>query len=68
MSTVEVDVVCVRVTVGQHVAPDDVVAEVQSEKADFSVTADASGVVAEILVVDGQVCAVGDVLLTIAED
>ena len=63
MSTVSVDIVVIHVTVGQEVAPDDPLVEIEGEKATFDVTAGQAGVVREILVHEGDVCDVGHVLL-----
>jgi pyruvate/2-oxoglutarate dehydrogenase complex dihydrolipoamide acyltransferase (E2) component len=65
MSTVEVDIMSIHVTVGQEVAPDQPLVEVESEKATFVVTAGCAGIVREILVREGDVCVVGDVLMRV---
>ena len=67
MSTVEVDVLRVLVSVGQQVEPGDLLVEIESEKATFEVEAAAAGVVTEILVSEGETYAVGDVLLRIED-
>jgi pyruvate dehydrogenase E2 component (dihydrolipoamide acetyltransferase) len=65
MSTVEVDIVVIHVTVGQDVGPDDPLVEIESEKANFEVTAGHAGVVREILVQVGDICDVGHVLMRV---
>jgi pyruvate dehydrogenase E2 component (dihydrolipoamide acetyltransferase) len=68
MSTVEVDVLRVLVEAGQHVEPDDVVVEVESEKATYEIRAEVGGVVAEVLVSEGDVREVGDIVARIADE
>ncbi len=68
MSTVEVDVMLVMVRPGQRVAAGDPLIEVESEKATFVIEAEVGGTVAEVLVADGDVRNVGDVVLRIEED
>lgn len=68
MSTVEVDIVEVYVAVGERVGAEDAVVEVEAEKARFDVPAGIAGVVREILVQEGDMCAVGDVLVRIEAD
>ena len=63
MSTVEVDIVRVLVTPGQTVRADDVVVEIESEKANYEITAGKEGTVTEVLVEDGDVRNVGDVVV-----
>jgi pyruvate/2-oxoglutarate dehydrogenase complex dihydrolipoamide acyltransferase (E2) component len=63
MSTVEVDVVAVHVAPGDRVESDSIVAEVQSEKANFEVEAGAAGTVKEVLVQEGDEAKVGDVIV-----
>jgi pyruvate/2-oxoglutarate dehydrogenase complex dihydrolipoamide acyltransferase (E2) component len=65
MSTVEVDIMSIHVTVGQEVAPDQPLVEIESEKATFEVTAGCAGIVREILVREGDVCEVGHVLMRV---
>jgi pyruvate/2-oxoglutarate dehydrogenase complex dihydrolipoamide acyltransferase (E2) component len=62
MSTVEVDIVAVLVRVGDHVEPETPVVEVESEKVTTIVEASVTGVVAEVLVAEGDVRNVGDVV------
>jgi pyruvate/2-oxoglutarate dehydrogenase complex dihydrolipoamide acyltransferase (E2) component len=63
MSTVEVDVVAVHVAPGDHVEPQTIVIEIQSEKANFEVEAGHAGVVKEVLVNEGDEANVGDVVM-----
>ena len=63
MSTVEVDVVAVHVSVGDTVEPSTILIEVESEKANFEVEAGHSGTVREVLVAEGDEATVGDVIV-----
>jgi pyruvate/2-oxoglutarate dehydrogenase complex dihydrolipoamide acyltransferase (E2) component len=65
MSTVEVDVVAVRVAVGDVVEPSTILVEVESEKANFEIEAGHAGVVRELLVAEGDGRNVGDVVARI---
>ena len=65
MSTVEVDIMSIHVTVGQEVAAEEPLVEIESEKVTFEVTAGCAGIVREILVREGDVCEVGDVLMRV---
>ena len=65
MSTVEVEIVSVMVEVGQRVGPEDSVVEIEGDKSSCEVEAGVAGVVAEILVSEGQECSVGDVVVRI---
>ena len=65
MSTVEVDIMTIHVTVGQDVAAEDPLVEIESEKATFEVTAGCAGIVREILVREGDICEVGHVLMRV---
>jgi pyruvate/2-oxoglutarate dehydrogenase complex dihydrolipoamide acyltransferase (E2) component len=65
MSTVEVDIVSIHVSVGQEVVRDEPLVEIESEKATFEVTAGEAGVVREILVREGDICEVGRILMRI---
>lgn len=65
MSTVEVDVMAVHVSVGDTVEPSTILVEVQSEKANFEVEAGHAGTVREVLVSEGQEACVGDVVARI---
>lgn len=67
MSTVEVEILAVMVAVGDTVAAGDSVVEVEGDKATFEVEAGVAGTVAEILVSEGQECAVGDVVARIED-
>lgn len=68
MSTVEVDIVRVAVVVGDRVTDDTVVVEVEGDKAQFEVPAGATGVVAGVLVEEGDEREVGDVVVQIRPD
>jgi len=63
MSTVEVDIVAVKVAPGDPVAADSIVVEVQSEKANFEIEAGTAGIVKEVLVQEGDEAKVGDVVV-----
>ena len=63
MSTVEVDVVAVHVSVGDTVEPSTILIEVESEKANFEVEAGHAGTVREVLVAEGDEAIVGDVIV-----
>ena len=65
MSTVEVDVIRVHVAPGQRVAKGDVVVEIESEKANYEIEADADGTIVEVLVSEGEEAKVGDVVVRI---
>ena len=68
MSTVEVDVLRVLVREGQRVEPDAIVVEIESEKANYEIEAGVGGTIAEVLVSEGDVRQVGDVVVRIEED
>ena len=68
MSTVEVDVLHVLVRPGQRVAAGDVLVEIESEKANYEIEADVGGTVTDVLVQEGDVKEVGDVVARIEED
>ena len=55
------------VSTGDFVEVDDVLVEVESEKASFEIPAPVSGVVTEIAIAEGSVTYVGAVIATIAE-
>jgi len=67
MSTVEVDIGEVLVSVGDVVHPETTIVEVESEKVTFSIEAGVEGIVAEILVAPGDIRNVGDVIARITE-
>ncbi len=67
MSTVEVDVVKVLVKPGQRVAAGETVVEIEAEKSELEIEAGAAGTVTEVLVSEGDVLEVGDVLVRIEE-
>ena len=68
MSTVEVDITNVLVQVGDRVVAGQVLAEVEAEKANVEIEAEASGVVSEVLVTSGEVRNVGNVILCMEEE
>ena len=68
MSTVEVDVLRVLVCPGQHVAQGEILVEVESEKANYEIEAEVGGTIREVLVEEGDVKEVGDVIARIDED
>jgi len=63
MSTVEVDVVAVHISVGDTVEPSTILIEVESEKANFESEAGNAGTVREVLVAEGDEAMVGDVIV-----
>lgn len=65
MSTVEVEVIAVEAAVGDRVAPDAVIIAIEGDKAQFDVEAGTAGVVVEVLVKEGDLCDVGDVVARI---
>ena len=67
MSTVEVDIGEVLVSVGDVVDPETTIVEVESEKVTFSIEAGVKGIVTEILVAPGDIRNVGDVIARITE-
>ena len=66
--TVEADLVSLGVGVGDHVSVGQEIAEVEGEKASFTVEASVAGTVTEILLEAGETYAVGDVLMRIRPD
>jgi 2-oxoglutarate dehydrogenase E2 component (dihydrolipoamide succinyltransferase) len=68
MSTVEVDVLRVLVSAGERVGAGDVLVEVESEKANYEIEAEVGGTVTEVLVKEGDVKEVGDVIARIEEE
>jgi pyruvate/2-oxoglutarate dehydrogenase complex dihydrolipoamide acyltransferase (E2) component len=67
MSTIEVEIVQVKVGVGQHVEPTSVVASASADKIDFDIEAGVSGRVEEILVSEGAVVPVGGTVARVRE-
>jgi pyruvate/2-oxoglutarate dehydrogenase complex dihydrolipoamide acyltransferase (E2) component len=65
MSTVEVDVLEVRVAPGQLVAVGDVLLEVEGDKTTFEVESEVAGTVAAIHVSEGETYTVGELALEI---
>lgn len=68
MSTVEVDVTDLYITVGQTLAVGDAIAEVDTEKVTSTLEADAAGVVTEIRVAAGETYTVGDIVCILSTD
>lgn len=68
MSTIEVDITDLFITVGQTLAVGDAVAEVDTEKVTMTLEADAAGVVTEVRVVTGETYEVGDIVCTLSTD
>ena len=62
MSTVEVDITEVHVTVGQTIKVGDAIAEIDTEKVTMTLEADANGTVEQVLVVEGDTRDVGDIV------
>jgi pyruvate dehydrogenase E2 component (dihydrolipoamide acetyltransferase) len=65
MSTVEVEVIGIKTAVGDRVEADSVILAIEGDKAQFDVEAGSAGVVAELLVNEGDLCDVGDVVARI---
>jgi len=68
MSTVEVDIITVHVKPGDRIAVGQPLVEVESEKATFVIDAEVAGVVADVLVGEGDIREVGDIVLVVDED
>ncbi len=62
MSAVEVEILAVLVAVGDRVETGTAVVEAASDKVDFTIESDQAGTVIELLVAEGQTCAMGDVI------
>lgn len=65
MSTIEVEITEVLVTVGQQVREGDVLMNVAADKADLEIEAGVGGTVVEILGGEGDVKEVGDIVVRI---
>lgn len=65
MSTIEVEILEVLVEPGEPVTADTAVAIIEGDKAQFELPAGVEGIIAEVLVEDGQACVVGDVVARI---
>jgi pyruvate/2-oxoglutarate dehydrogenase complex dihydrolipoamide acyltransferase (E2) component len=65
MSTVEVDVMAVKVVPGQAVRANDTIVEISADKVDFEVEAGIDGTVVEVLVSEGDLAVVGQVVARI---
>lgn len=68
MSTVEVDLVAWHVKVGDRVVPGDELAEVESEKANYTIESELAGTVSEICVEAGETVDVGTTICIIDTD
>jgi len=68
MSTVEVDLIEWHVAEGDHVSVGDPIADIESEKSNFTIESDVEGTVLEILVELGATVNVGTVICTIQTD
>ncbi len=68
MSTVEVDITELFVTVGQTIKVGDAIAEIDTEKVTMTLEADANGTVVKVLVAEGDTRDVGDIVCTINTD
>jgi pyruvate dehydrogenase E2 component (dihydrolipoamide acetyltransferase) len=63
MSATEVEVLEILVSVGQQVTPETPVIEAASDKVDFTIEAEATGTVSEILCSVGDSVGMGEVLV-----
>lgn len=68
MSAVDVEILQILVQPGDRVAHGTPVIEAASDKVDFEIEAEVEGVVTEVFVVVGQVCAMGDVVARVDEE
>lgn len=68
MSTVEVDIVAVSAKPGDRVAAGQILGQIEAEKANVEIEAEADGVVTEVLTAEGESRQVGDVLFRLQED
>ena len=68
MSTIEVEIGEILVAPGDRVEPSSPVMSVAADKVDFEIEAGVAGVVEAVLVAEGDVAQVGDVVVTIAAD
>lgn len=65
MSTIEVEIVEVKVRVGDHVEPTSVVASASADKVDLDIEAGVSGRVEEVVVSEGAVVPVGGTVVRV---
>jgi len=66
--TVEADLVRVDVAIGDRVTVGQTIAEVEGEKASFTVESPVEGTIAEILLAEGETHPIGDVICRIDVD
>lgn len=67
MSAVEVDIIAVFVKPGDRIEVGQPLVEVESEKSTFVVESETTGTVAEVLVSEGDLREVGDVVIIVDE-
>jgi pyruvate dehydrogenase E2 component (dihydrolipoamide acetyltransferase) len=65
MSTIEVDIIRVLVAPGQYVRHDQVIVEIDSEKVTYEIVSESAGTIGQVLVKEGDICKVGDIVATI---
>ena len=65
MSTMEVDIVAIHVGPGSRVRVGDPLIDIEGDKASFTIEAELAGVVLEVLVEEGAVGNVGDIVMHI---
>lgn len=65
MSAVEAEILEILVNVGDHVEAGTPIVEAASDKVDFAIDSETSGVVTAIHVTPGQTCAMGAVIAQI---
>jgi len=65
MSAVEVEVLDILVKPGERVEAGQAVIEAASDKVDFSIEAESAGIVKNILISVGDICAMGSIVMTL---
>lgn len=65
MSTIEVEIGAVHVVVGQRVLASSVLVSAIADKVDFEIEAGNSGIVSEVIVSEGDIVGVGEVIARI---
>lgn len=68
MSTQEVDIVAIHIREGQKISRGAAIADIESEKVTFTLEAEFTGTVREVLIEPGSQMVVGDVVCRIEED